>query len=319
MSNNVDIALIGAGYMGREYSKVLDAQGVSYLVVCRSRESAEKFKKDTGAQTEYGGVEKVFSGLKRIPDKAIVAVSVEQLASVTTELLLSGVKKILVEKPGGLNRREIEEIASLSKEKNAKVYVAYNRRFYASTERAIEIINQDGGVDSFNFEFTEWGNVIENEQHKDIVKEEWLLANSSHVIDLAFFLGGYPIKMSSFSAGELKWHHRASKYSGAGISSKGAIFSYQANWDAPGRWSVELLTKKHRLFFKPMEKLAVQEKGSIKIEEVMIDDTLDISYKPGLYKEVDCFLNNCDTDRLLLIEDQLKHMDFYEKIEGLMR
>ena len=73
-------------------------------------------------------------------------------------------KNILVEKPAGLNKQKIMEVSELAKEKDAQVYVAYNRRYYASVLKAQEIIAEDGGVTSFNFEFTEWAHVIEKLQ-----------------------------------------------------------------------------------------------------------------------------------------------------------
>lgn len=315
MSDNLNVLLIGAGNMGKEYGKVLNDLGVSYCVVCRSDESASKFDEELGVMPTSGGLENYLKQVNEIPDAAIVAVNVEFLSSTVIELLDQGIKEILVEKPAGLNREEISRVYEVSEKRDANVYVAYNRRFYASTKKALEIIKEDGGVSSFNFEFTEWAFQIEKTSHAPEVKEEWLLANSTHVIDLAFFLGGYPKEMCSFNSGSLDWHRRASKYVGAGLTDKGIPFSYQANWDAPGRWAVEILTDEHRLYFKPMEKLAIQNKGSVVVEDVEIDDQLDIDFKPGLYKQVEAFLYDKNDDKLLTIGEQLSHMSFYEKID----
>lgn len=318
MSDNIKLLLIGTGYMGKEYCKVLKGQSIPHVAVCRSQESAKKFEDGMGIKTFYGGVKNAIAQLEQVPERAIVAVNVDQLASTVIELIRLGIKRILVEKPAGLNGVEIKNVCDCAKEVDANIYVAYNRRFYASTERALEIIAQDGGVTSFNFEFTEWSFQIEETNHIPVIKEEWMLANSSHVIDLAFFLGGVPKEMSSYKGGSLFWHSRASRYAGAGISETGALFSYQANWDAPGRWAVEILTSEHRLYFKPMEKLSIQNKNSVKVEEVVIDDHLDIEYKPGLYNQIKAFMGEISDARLLKIDKQLLHMQFYEKIEGLI-
>ena len=317
MSDNLNVLLIGAGYMGKEYGKILNDLNVSYSVVCRSNSSAIKFNEEIGVMPISGGIENALKQIDFIPDAAIVAVNVEFLSSTVIALLNYGIKEILVEKPAGLNKNEILEVNEVNKSVGANVYVAYNRRFYSSTDKALEIISNDGGVSSFNFEFTEWGFKIEKTAHVPDVKENWLLANSTHVIDLAFFLGGFPKEMSSFSSGSLEWHSRASKYAGAGISDNGALFSYQANWDAPGRWAVEVLTNEHRLYFRPMEKLVIQNKGSVNVENVEIDDQIDIDFKPGLYKQVEAFLFGKNDDRLLKIEEQIKHLDFYEQIDGI--
>ena len=319
MPDNMKIILAGAGYMGREYCKILKAMGITPLVTCRTESTAIDFERETGLKAHYGGTEKLLAKKENSFDKAIVAVNVDQLSEVTISLINNGIKKILVEKPAGMNRREIEGIVAKAKNENADVYVAYNRRFYASTKRAIDIIERDGGIDSFVFEFTEWSSVIENTPHSSEVKEEWLLGNSSHVIDLAFFLGGTPEKMSSYHSGTIAWHSRASKYSGAGVTNRGALFSYHANWDAPGRWGIEILTKKHRLYLRPMEKLSIQDINSVEIKEVPLDDELDIRFKPGLFEQVRAFLLSASDPRLLTVEEQLQHVSFYEKMDGIQR
>ena len=100
-------------------------------------------------------------------------------------------------------------------------------------------------------------------------------------IDLAFFLGGEPKELSCFTFDKLAWHKPA-VFTGAGITNTGALFSYQANWNAPGRWGIEILTSQHRLYLRPMEKLQIQNTGSVDISEVEIDDQLDKEFKPWI-------------------------------------
>ena len=230
----------------------------------------------------------------------------------TIKLITAGVKNILVEKPAGLNLEEVTNIANMAKENSTNVYVAYNRRFYASTLKAQEIIKEDGGVTSFNFEFTEWSHVIEKLDKSEKVKNAWFYANSTHVVDLAFFLGGKPKEMSCYATGGLPWHPSASVFAGAGISETGALFSYQANWEAPGRWGVEILTKKHRLILRPLEKLQIQKIGSINVEYVDIDDRLDVEFKPGIYKQVETFLYAENSLLGILLHE--KFFEFYISI-----
>ena len=317
MSDNVDILLIGCGYMGREYAKVLLALDKKITVVGNSTEGAEEFEHVTGITAISGGIERAFDKLPCMPEYAIVATPIPVLARNVVSLIEHGVKHILVEKPGGNSLDDVRNVSEMATVNGASVYVAYNRRFYASTQKALEIIEEDGGVSSFLFEFTEWSDKIEALESPQSIKENWLLANSSHVIDLAFFLGGHPIEMCSYVSGSLGWHPNGSIYSGAGRSDKDALFSYHANWTAPGRWSVEVLTNKHRLYFKPMEKLQIQELNSIMVTDERIDDELDISFKPGLYKQTEAFLSGCDS-RLLDIGSHLNNMLWYQKIAGLV-
>lgn len=317
MSDNLSVLLVGCGYMANEYFKVLNDLNVCTIVVGRSEESCNIFSQKNNVDVIHGGVEKYINNIYELPEYAIVAVGVEELYSTTLCLIQSGVRNILVEKPAGMNTDQIRELFDNANAKGANVFVAYNRRFYSSTEKAMSIIEQDGGVKSFHFEFTEWESDILASIKSEAVKENILLANSTHVIDLAFFLGGKPKEMTSFVAGELDWHPNGCVYAGAGKTDGDVLFSYMANWGAPGRWSVEIMTSKHRLYFKPMEKLAIQELNSVKVNELDIDYSIDEKYKPGLYNQVYAFFYNPCDKRLLSIEEQLNHMNYYEKIAGI--
>ncbi len=308
-----DILLVGAGPMTIEYAKVLRSLSVDMTVVGRGSGSAVAFKEATGVAVHEGGVDAWLARNAVLPSHAIVAVGERSLGATALLLLDRGVKNLLVEKPGGATVDEIGQVHRMARERGAQVFVAYNRRFYASVLSAEEIIREDGGVTSFNFEFTEWSHVIKDLTKEPGVKEHWFLHNSTHVIDLAFFLGGSPREISCFSGGALPWHPAGSIYTGAGVSERGALFSYQANWEAPGRWGVEVLTKRHRLIFRPLEKLQIQKIGSVAIEPVTIDDALDTSYKAGLYRQTQAFLSG-DRKRLCAIQEQAAIVETYRRM-----
>lgn len=310
------ILMIGAGPMAQEYAKVLNGLDRDFVVVGRSAASAAKFQDATGVRAFVGGLDK-FSESEDLQqfEFGIVTTGVEQLAPTTIKLIDYGIKNILVEKPAGLDAQEITELADYAVSNDAKVYVAYNRRFFSSLLAAKDIIEQDGGVQSFNFEVTEWGHVISKLEKGEGVKENWFLANTTHVTDMAFHLGGFPEQLSCFSSGGEEWHTRSYNFSGAGVSNLGALFAYHGNWGSAGRWSVEVLTSSHRLIFRPMEKLQMQKLGSVMIESVEINESLDIQYKPGLYKQTEAFLNG-DASNLCSLSDQKKHVEVYSRMAG---
>lgn len=316
MSNNIteNIWLIGAGYMAIEYAKVLDGQNRKYTAIGRGKESAQKFIDATGHDIFVGGIDEYIATTLSIPEYAIIAVNPEFLQNITIKMIELGVKKILVEKPAGLNTVEIEKICVSAKQHNVTVYVAYNRHFYASVIKAKQLIKNDGGVLSFNFEFTEWIHTVDTNKFSSKVLSTWFLSNSTHVVDLAFFLGGEPKEISCYVSGSIPWYSKASAFSGAGITENGALFSYKANWESAGRWALEVLTKEHKYIFAPLEKLQVQNRGSVKVDFVEIDDKLDIEYKPGLYLQVEAFLNN-ETLDLIDIEKHYCHSKIYEMME----
>lgn len=308
-----NIWIIGAGGIAIEYTKVLQALKKEFTVIGRGHEKAQVYYEATGIKAIEGGLDTYLQTKPEIAEYAIVAVNVNCLASTTISLMRGGVKKIFCEKPGFNEPSELNEVISVAKETGAKVFYAYNRRFYASVLKAEEIIKDDGGMTSMNFEFTEWGHVIERTVHPVEVKKNWMTANSSHVIDLAFFVGGTPVQMSSYTSGELSWH-KPSCFVGAGVTEKGVLFNYQANWDAPGRWAVEFQTPLHRIYLKPMEQLQLQDKGSVKVYPVEIEDYLDQEFKPGFYLETKTFLEG-DYSRLCSLEDQMEHVkNIYNKM-----
>ncbi len=309
-----NVWLIGAGPMAQEYIKVLKGLKSNFTVIGRGKDTAQKCEEATGCEVIRDGIEQFLVDTPKVCTHAIVSVGVEKLYETTKVLLEYGVKNILVEKPAGLYEEEFQDMVYLSKEKKANVFVAYNRRFYASVIHAQKIIEEDGGVTSFNFEFTEWEHIIAPLKKGKGVKEKWFLANSTHVVDLAFYLGGKPKEICSFTSGNLAWHPTSSVFSGAGKSDKNALFSYSANWESAGRWSVEILTKKHKLILRPMEKLQIQKRGSIAQEFVEdIDYLVDNSYKPGLYVQTKVFLTN-KHHTLCNIEEQKQMINIYNKI-----
>lgn len=306
------ILLVGTGRMAKEYAKVLQAMNIPFVVIGRSEQSCKKFKEMTGIQAISGGVEKFLIQNKGFT-YAIVAVSVNQLASVTILLLKHGVRHILVEKPGGL-LNELKNICDQTKKYNGKVFIAYNRRFYSSVRKAKELINQDGGLTSLTFFFTERSYLIEKANQPEEVKEQWLLANSSHVIDLAFYLGGKPTLLQSFARGSLSWHPKASVFVGAGMTEENILFSYHADWASSGNWGVHLYTKNYRLILEPLEQLKIQEKGATEIKTIPLDDEFDQKFKPGLYLQVQSFLTSSYKDLKDVFQHEEEVRSIYQPI-----
>ncbi|MGG2109435.1 Gfo/Idh/MocA family oxidoreductase [Lysinibacillus pakistanensis] len=313
------VLLVGAGYMAKEYAKILKALDVSFDVVGRGQENAEAFQKEMGVCVQHGGIEEKFDQ-SFIPSHAIVATTLENLEENTIFLLNQGITNILVEKPGAVTQEGIIRIATLAKEKGANVYIAYNRRFYASVIEAQKRIAEDGGLTSFLFEFTEWSHHLKDLNKSKFQFNNWFIGNSTHVIDTAFFFGGKPKEISTYVQSYLDWHPKGSIYAGSGITEKNILFSYHANWLAPGSWKLELLTNKNRYIFRPFEKLHVQKIGTVDIEEIPLNNNLDIQFKPGLYKQINAFFNMNDTlnNHLLSITDSVGLFSFYEKMNGLI-
>lgn len=310
------VLLVGTGNMAREYVKVLKAQNVTFEVVGRSAGSVRRFCEETGVTARAGGIGQWLAERREDdhPQTAIVAVQGVLAADVVSQMLPCGFDRILVEKPCGMTEEEVDLISELATRTGTKVFVAYNRRFYASVLAAEKIIAEDGGVTSFCFEITERGF---DPCRQDV--QSTFIGNDGHVMDLAFFLGGEPEKLFAITQNNCVDFQGGDTvaFAGCGITKTGASFSYRGDWFAPGRWGVEIMTRGHRLIFRPLETLQIQNMGSFAITSVDIDDELDRTYKPGFFLETSEFLNHPDNPRLLTVQEQAEHMKvYYQMLRG---
>jgi hypothetical protein len=312
--NELPLWLVGSGGMAQDYAKVLVSLNQTFKVRGRGKLSAQVFQAATGHTVRLGGIRDALSSDKP-PQVAIVAVDIEELKPVAEQLILSGTKKILLEKPGSINLSEAIYLNDLARQYSAKLYIAYNRRFYQSVQQVRQIIADDDGILSIQFDFTEWSHLVAPLQKAPVVKEHWLLGNSSHVIDLVFHLCGRPDNWNFWHLGSLDWHPSAARFCGAGITELGIMFSYMADWQTPGRWGVDIMTKKNRLILRPMEKLQVMRIGSIALEEINLGNQLDSEFKPGLFLQTESFLKGNDI-YLCTLQDQVENLKIYSKIAG---
>ncbi|URN96116.1 MAG: Gfo/Idh/MocA family oxidoreductase [Candidatus Pristimantibacillus lignocellulolyticus] len=312
----MNVLLVGAGLMAGEYANVLNAMNIKYTVVGRSENSAKRFKETQGVPVIIGGLESLDDGFLQNYSHAIVATTLESLEDNVLYLLDKGMKEILVEKPGAVTEEGIERINKLSKKYEAKTYIAYNRRFYSSIMEARKRIEEDGGLTSFLFEFTEWTHIIEKLNKTAFQLNNLFIGNSTHVVDAAFYIGGLPRELQGYTQSKLVWHQKGSIFVGAGITMNDIPFSYHANWNAPGSWKLELLTNKNRFIFRPFEQLHTQKIGSTAIEQVTFDDHLDTQFKPGLYRQLEQFLLGGDYGQLLSIEDAARTFHWFYRILG---
>ena len=309
-----ELLVVGAGQMAGAYVSVLKALSQPFKVVGRGEASAARFRDEHDVDVSTGGLEEYLS-YSPAPASAIVAVPIEELADSTRLLAQAGTERVLVEKPGALNSNELRALIKSISPTQARVWVAYNRRFFQSTLTARDVIQQDGGVTSFSFEFSEWVDRVLASPTILKVKDAWVVANSSHVLDLAFHLGGVPTELSSWTRGSLPWHQSGDRFAGAGLTDSGALFSYRSDWSSPGRWRVEMNTRSRRLLLSPLETVQQMVHGSLVFESIEINTDLDQAFKPGIYFQTRAFTEGLYDD-LCPISEQLQRMYLYERIAG---
>ncbi|MDX0833436.1 gfo/Idh/MocA family oxidoreductase [Sinorhizobium medicae] len=293
------VILAGCGGMASAYAKVLRQVEQHFVVLGRSQAGAEKFAAEWNVHVGYGPHEEQLASLETVPATAIVAVSAASLSEVTKALIKFGCRKILIEKPAAMDPVAVADLASFAEAHGVEAYVAYNRRFYSSALQAERLIAEDGGALSLKFDFTEATRRIEALGKDAVELQGWFYGNSTHVIDLAFFLAGEPRELQAQSCRTLEWHPAGAIFSGHGVTRRDVVFSYHANWLAPGRWGVEIMTRHRRLVLQPMEELFCQHHNTFNLEKISSDDELDRAYKPGIYLQTKAFLAAKPDERLL--------------------
>lgn len=308
-----DVLLVGTGRMGSAYAAVLKALDQNVVAVGRTSEGVEIFSAETSIKAHAGGMSAYLAAGNSVPQYAIIAVDPSQLSDVTRETIEAGCRSVLLEKPGGLYKEELVKLQKMAEATGARVEIAYNRRHLASVLKAREMIKESGGAKSFTFEFNERTNVKSVLAQLGVEKqtqERWFVANSTHVIDTAFYLCGEPRVLDGFSAAGPLWAPLPSLFSGAGITEGGVPFSYHANWEVPGPWDVVIGVDGGNVVLRPLETVAFERDG--KIEPVEFKNEIDQKYKPGLYHQVEAFLSG--SSDLPLLSHQIKRFDWYEKI-----
>lgn len=284
--------IVGAGAMAESYVAVLRHLGEPFEVLGRSDAGAARAEGQLGLSVLRGGVEALPAEAGERYSTAIVAVNIEELAGVSRQLARKGFRKLLIEKPAGLDVAEIRTLGRDLAGMGVEAYVAYNRRFYASTEAVRQAIAEDGGVSSFHMEFTEIKSRILTVPRPAAVLANFTLGNSSHVVDLAFHLGGRPAEAQGDVSGGLPWHPSASVFVGHGRTTGGALFTWHADWGSAGRWFLDVRTPRRRLLMAPLESVLVQQKGSFSLDPMPLDDAEDRAFKPGLLRQVSAFLSS---------------------------
>ena len=117
-----------------------------------------------------------------------------------------------------------------------------------------------------------------------LVVDNWMYANSIHVIDYFSLLGRGAVMEVAPVIG---WDPRHPRYVAARISfDSGDVGLYEAIWDAPGPWAVSVNTPDKRWEMRPLEKASFQLAGTRVLTPVE-DDAWDSQYKPGLRRQAE--------------------------------
>lgn len=306
------VAFIGAGYMARCHAEAISEETSSNLVgVCSNTiSSANTFADDFSINVRTTNVSDLMT--LTTPDIVIVAVPELELKNVCSELFKFK-SVILLEKPAGYTFDDAYEIHRLAKSSFSNIFVSFNRRFYAST---LQLCNEVSLTDGFRFiqVFDQESplKALESGQPR-LVCENWMYANSIHLVDLIRILGRGDVKSVTSNIHVLSKDSKV-VYSDIHFSS-GDFARYTGLWNLPGPWSIDVTTQERRWELRPIEKLRYQLPDQRTPTETDSDPE-DLSFKPGLRKvarELTRYFDGNST-KLPTLDDSLKSMELVKRI-----
>jgi predicted dehydrogenase len=242
-----------------------------------------------GITTISGGYLKLDASIS--PDElGIVAAPVGDLAAATKHLAACGFRKVLVEKPVSLWSQGIRCLAATLEKQGVEAACAYNRVAYPSFLEARARAEQEGGITSCTYTFTEWVERIRPERFAAEELPRWGIANSLHVMSMAHGLIGLPESWSGHRLGSVEWHPAGSVFVGSGLSRNGIPFAWHADWGSKGRWSVEIHTRLRSYRMCPLEKLFAKSSATGGWEEVPLGICAP-EVKAGILEQVAAMLS----------------------------
>lgn len=308
------VLVVGAGDIACHHLSAAGAAGAAALAATAPTPRRRAAIEAVGARFFEGGLARALDEFS--PSHVIVAVPAQSLASVTRELLDRGAKRVLVEKPGALRSDEAREIAELALARRADVRVALNRRWYPSVLAALaDIASRGDAIRAVRVDFTERARAIAAARVAPEVKARWAVGNSIHPIDLALhpFSDEAFVSLETLRSGALAEHPAGSRFAGAGRLAGGALFSYSADWEGPGGWSVEWATASRRYLFRPLEIVMAEAHGEAPAPLALPPDP---GPKPGFLTQIIEFMDESPSPRLPRFGELARLLQTIERIAG---
>jgi predicted dehydrogenase len=309
------VAIVGAGYMAREHIRAFqDIPGVQIMgIYSRTRARAEEM----AAQFDIPTVCDSVSELYDITQADLVVVTVPELAmNAVSRACFDYPWTVLLEKPAGYNLADAVEIETAAQANNRRVFVALNRRHYSSTQTVLNDLKELPGQRYIRVQDQQdQVSALKAGQPKTVV-DNWMYANSIHVIDYFLMLG-----RGKICAVEpiIPWNPDEASYVVAKISfDSGDVGLYEGIWNGPGPWAVSINIPDKRWEMRPLEQAAFQIAGQRRLA-VVESHLWDTQFKPGLRLQAEKVVAAAkgEGNELPTLQDAMESMRLVRAIFGL--
>jgi predicted dehydrogenase len=308
------VAIVGAGYMAREHIRAFqDVLGVQIVGIhSQTRVRAEEM----AAQFHIPAVCDSVTELHDITQADLVVVTVPELAmNAVSRACFEYPWAVLLEKPAGYNFADAEDILAAAHTRNRRVFVALNRRHYSSTQAVLSDLKVQPGQRFIRVQDQEDQISALKAGQPKIVVDNWMYANSIHVIDYFLMLGrGKVCAVEPI----IPWNPDEPRYVAAKVSfDSGDIGLYEGIWNGPGPWAVSVNTPEKRWEMRPLEQAAFQIAGRRNLEYVE-SHPWDTQFKPGLRLQAEKAVSAVrgKINDLTTLQDAMESMRLVQAIFG---
>ena len=280
------VAFYGVGTTGTQHINAF-RQTQLYEIVCISSRSSEKTEpKAKKMGVPYArDIEEIYQRYE--PSLIVICVPPNAVLEIM-EKALQYPWEILVEKPAGITLDESKTLLDINNsrlEKNS-VWVGMNRRMLPSTLLAKRELKKHRHIQTspIQVRVTDQQDTASAQLfgHPEIVIRNWHFANSIHLVDLAnSFLKHTPtvetVFKNKFEDGEIV----AAKLK----NDIGEMIQYEAYWNVPAPWSLEVITKAGWIQQSPIEQLRTlfERHEFYDLSQTEFSEPLDL--KPGFYNQ----------------------------------
>lgn len=287
--DNLKILFIGAGNIASQHLKTLDSL-IDLKNCWISSRTAHKSKKLAKLYSMKHIEKDCFDFIKqnkKVIDGIFILVSMDQIF-ITSKKILKYKIPLFIEKPPGLDIKQLQELNFLSKKYKTSNLIGYNRRYYSVIQKVKKKLDSENII-SAHIEAHERYWILKNKVKKKSYLQKWIYANTSHVINLLMFFLGNPKSVKTFSNNKFNIKNLRINTSAIIEFNKKIYVTFKSNWDVVGGWYIKIFSNKNTYSFSPLEQCVVTNKKfkSTKI----IPENYDKVYKAGFYSQTVFFLN----------------------------
>ena len=279
---SVKVAFVGAGNMAREHiCAFADIREVELAGIhSRTRSRAEALAFEYKIPLVCDSIEELY--LKTQAD--LVVITVFELAMNPVSLACFEFPWVVfMEKPPGYNLEDAESIAADAKKKDRKVYVALNRRFLHATQHVKADLESIEGPRYIRVQDQEDQTAALVAGQPELVVDNWMYANSIHVIDYFLIFGrGKVTNITPI----IPWNPTKPDIVVSYIEfESGDRGIYEGIWNGPGPWATIIATPDKRWEIRPLETAVSQLRGERRLQAIE-PHPWDQAFKPGFRLQV---------------------------------